>query len=549
MAARKLSLPEKVHAWEKMLVHPKSGESLLSWLMRQSWAFGITPKRLIQSEKEYWLLKENISLSLRQESFMTLDVLPVPDAWDNVLRQRGLNIGINELRLDISKWLDPTKLTEVTKYELQNYYHYSLRYCPLCWKDENSRYFRNFWRLPFLIVCLEHGIELKESCSSCGETLFDDKRYRLSSAIVLQNFREDWMTCCKHCNHSLLEEVVEEKPELAILQKHIIYTLLTDSYWATPKGYLIFWHTYQTTIKKQKPDSAEAYLKFMDAILKKPHLIHDSNKYSQELLAETERRLQIVTLYLSGTSAKKLSERFGPTEFSIRAFAKDLLNGKPADEIIKRQYGYIGKLGLELAQAEMKKFKAKHGRLPRSREKEMASIHGAIYEQEWIAFGVGKWNDLLIRTFGEVNIESGFYTGEQGLQRAIDELRTFKAKYGRLPKTDDKEMSGIITAINYREFASFGIRKWNDLLRRVFGRVNIEMGIYKGEQGLQRAVSELWAFKESNGRLPKSGDKEMSGIRGAIKREEWVPYGFEKWNDLLRKTFGIVNKKGKNLEK
>jgi hypothetical protein len=284
----------------------------------------------------------------------------------------------------------------------------------------------------------------------------------------------------------------------------------------------------------------------MDTILKKPLLIHDSNYYSQELLSETERRLQIVTMYLSGTSAKKLSEGFGPTEYSIRAFAKDLLKGKPVDEIIKRQYGYIGKLGLELAQAEMRKFKAKHSRLPISRDKEMAGILGAIYEREWVTFGIMRWNDLLMKTFGEVNIELGVYIDEQGLERAIAELRTFKAEHGRLPKTDDKEMSGIISAINYREFASFGIRKWNDLLRRAFGCVNVEMGIYKGEQGLQRAVSELWAFKASNGRLPKSGDKQMSGIREAIKREEWVPFGIKKWNELLWKTFGTVNKKWGN---
>jgi len=63
----------------------------------------------------------------------------------------------------------------------------------------------------------------------------------------------------KHCNHSLLEDSVEEKPELAILQKHILDTLLSDSYWATPKGYLIFWHIYQTTFKKQKPGIVETY--------------------------------------------------------------------------------------------------------------------------------------------------------------------------------------------------------------------------------------------------------------------------------------------------
>ncbi len=35
----------------------------------------------------------------------------------------------------------------------------------------------------------------------------------------------------------------------------------------------------------------------------------------------------------------------------------------------------------------------------------------------------------------------------------------------------------------------------------------------------------------------------MSGIREAIKRQELVPYGIQKWNDLLRKTFWTINKK------
>ncbi len=223
---------------------------------------GTVRKRILVS-------KENIFLSLPQERFLTLDVLPIPASWENVLRQRG-NIRIKELLLDISKWFDLSKEPEVTKHRLQNYYHYSLRYCPLCWKDENSRYFRTLWRLPFMLFCLEHGIELRESCPSCGEPLFNDKRYRLSSAIVLQNFREEWMTCCKECDHSLLQDVVKDNPELARLQKYILDTLLSDSYWATPTGYLIFWHTYQTNVKKQKPESTETYLKFMHIILKNP---------------------------------------------------------------------------------------------------------------------------------------------------------------------------------------------------------------------------------------------------------------------------------------
>lgn len=484
MAEYKIIQPDEVHSWEKMLVHPKPGESLLSWIMRQSWEFGITPKRLIQSEKEYWLLRENISLSLPREQYwpLTLDVLPVSTALENVLQHRGLNIRISALQLDISKWFDLTKGQGITKHKLENYYHYSLRYCPLCWKDENSRYFRILWRLPFVVVCLEHGVELKELCSSCGELLFDDKKHRRSSTVLLQNFSEKWLISCRHCNRSLLDEAVEKMPELGKLQKRILDTLLSDSNWATPVGYLIFWQTYLTAIENQKPDCAETRLKFMDAVLRKPLMFRNSNFYSQELLAEFERRLQIVTLYLSGTSARNLTKKFGMAERSIKTFAKDLLDGKPVDEIVKRQFGNKGKFGLEIAQTKLRAFKAKQGRLPRVEDNIWRTIITAIYRGQWASFGIETWNDLLKKTFGEVNKENGIYIGEQGLEHAIAKLQAFKAENSRLPKSSDNGMSGIEDAISRGEWVSFGIKRWNDLLRKTFGEVNVEHWIYTGDQ-------------------------------------------------------------------
>ncbi len=538
MVAHEPSPPENVHCWGKMLVHPKPGESFFSWLMRQAWAFGTTPMWLIQSEQEYWSAKENISLSLPQEWPLKLDVLPVSSAWEDVLRRRGLNVKINEVQLDISKWFDLTRESKITKRNLKNYYHYALRYCPVCWKDENNRYFKIIWRLPFVIVCPEHGVKLKKSCSSCGKLLFEDKRYRQSLVIFLRNFREKWLTDCRHCNHSLLDEVEEEKPELAGLQKQILSTLLSDSDWATPSRYMMFWHTYQKAVEKQKPDGAEIHLKLMDTILKKPPLISKSNYYSRELLAEIEKRLQAVTLYLSGTSAVSLAKKFGLTACSIQAFAEDLSEEKPIDEIIKRQFGYRGKLGLERAMAELRKFKVEHDRLPRVEDEVVGGMTYAIYSQEWVSFGIRKWNDLLMETFGEVNFQAGLYTGEQGLKRAVAEVQEYKAEHGRLPRSDEA-FGGILGAISRGEWASFGIKKWNDLLMKAFGKINFQAGVYTGEKGLERAITELREFKAMKDRLPKC--KEMDGIMGAIKRGEWVSFGIMKWNDLLRKTFGEIN--------
>lgn len=64
-----------------------------------------------------------------------------------------------------------------------------------------------------MVVCLEHGVELEEFCSSCGELLFDDKRHRKSSSVLLQNFCDKWLISCRNCNHSLLDEVLEKIQE------------------------------------------------------------------------------------------------------------------------------------------------------------------------------------------------------------------------------------------------------------------------------------------------------------------------------------------------
>ena len=91
----------------------------------------------------------------------------------------------------------------------------------------------------------------------------------------------------------------------------------------------------------------------------------------------------------------------------------------------------------------------------------------------------------------EINNSWGIYIGEKGLEHAMTELRIFKSKHGRLPKTTDKKMGGIVASINEKEWASFGIEKWNDLLKKTFGELNIKMGVYKGEKGLKRTIIEL----------------------------------------------------------
>lgn len=74
--------------------------------------------------------------------------------------------------------------------------------------------------------------------------------------------------------------------------------------------------------------------------------------------------------------------------------------------------------------------------------------------------------------FGSVNIDQNVYTvDESGLQRALATLQAFYEQYDRLPKRRDKEVRTIEADVTRGRWKNFGITTWNELLRKVFGRV------------------------------------------------------------------------------
>ena len=103
--------------------------------------------------------------------------------------------------------------------------------------------------------------------------------------------------------------------------------------------------------------------------------------------------------------------------------------------------------------AELRNFKIENNRLPKTDDTKMGGIIGAINRGKWTFDGIRTWNDLLRKTFGEVNIERDKYTGEQGLNQAMAELRNFKIEHSRLPTSNEKVIRVIVTAINRSESA------------------------------------------------------------------------------------------------
>jgi len=48
---------------------------------------------------------------------------------------------------------------------------HGLQYCSACLQEDRVPYFRRHWRLAFSVVCVKHGIPLRDACPFCGEAI------------------------------------------------------------------------------------------------------------------------------------------------------------------------------------------------------------------------------------------------------------------------------------------------------------------------------------------------------------------------------------------
>jgi hypothetical protein len=191
--------------------------------------------------------------------------------------------------------------------------------------------------------------------------------------------------------------------------------------------------------------------------------------------------------------------------------------------------------GLEKAKEKLRAFHTSQNRYPKSTDEGMGTIVGAIHRRTWIKFGIQRWKDLYIETFGfnPKELYQNPYEGEEGLKRAQQELREFKAQHTRLPKYSDKELNPIRHMATSGRWSSWGINRWNDLIRLTFNEVTYNHGKYKEKQGLERAIQEIQAFQKKQGRLPKTRDTGMKSMQKAIQRGYWIDYGVKTWLQLL----------------
>ncbi len=206
-------------------------------------------------------------------------------------------------------------------------------------------------------------------------------------------------------------------------------------------------------------------------------------------------------------------------------------------ETNKEMNKYKGKQGFERALGELREFFKLHHKLPTSSDFE--GISGAIDREEWVEFGILRWNDILEFEFNKVNKRvDGIYKGKKGLDFVINELQEYYRINKKIPT--QREFSSINSVIQSGDWKQFGIKSWNDLLRLVFGEINHEVRKYTSKAGLEYAINELKKYFNINQKLPHA--YHFEGIIHAIKRGEWIEHGVRYWNDILIKAFGKINR-------
>ena len=93
-------------------------------------------------------------------------------------------------------------------------------------------------------------------------------------------------------------------------------------------------------------------------------------------------------------------------DFGINSW-NDLLF-KTFGEIYFEINKFQGKNGLEMFIKELRRINEKIGKIPPSNMNGVNSIYRIANKCEWKEIGVFSWNDLLMRTFGKINIYTVF---------------------------------------------------------------------------------------------------------------------------------------------
>lgn len=153
---RNLYVPTETEKWDECPT-PLPNEVFLSWFVRTTQANYSTPTKvfsvLLDSESDD-------SRNLKQIEF------------DITLKNELINkltpyIKISPKHLKEMPFQTPKRTLKRIGWDYLNLPSETPHFCPFCLREDNSPYFRYYWQLRFITVCLIHNCFLLEYCPHC----------------------------------------------------------------------------------------------------------------------------------------------------------------------------------------------------------------------------------------------------------------------------------------------------------------------------------------------------------------------------------------------
>jgi hypothetical protein len=128
---------------------------------------------------------------------------------------------------------------------------------------------------------------------------------------------------------------------------------------------------------------------------------------------------------------------------------------------------------LNTAQQKLRMFYDETKRLPTCRK--FPTIIKQIIQKKLINLNIHSWNDLLMVTFGRVNHFRGKWTGQKGLNRAIELIKTYIGNNGKIPKRYHLKKKWAYQAFKKSYWVEFGIFTFDDLIQTTLKRNNLQL--------------------------------------------------------------------------
>ncbi len=212
-------------------------------------------------------------------------------------------------------------------------------------------------------------------------------------------------------------------------------------------------------------------------------------KYPSELKANFEILRTATHEYLTLGFTPEFFNQFHFTHRFMKFFTHHLAKSESLEKSFVIARGIREEIGLLWAKYKILEYYKHNLRPPSCSDPSVISVYYCSKTGAFKKHGIKSWKELLhevLKGYQLIELERITIQSTAGLERACNHLRRTYKEVGRIPKSLDPGIQLIKNAVHRGKWTQFGIKKWIDLLRYVFGPNRISYQSWKSIEGLKR---------------------------------------------------------------